>query len=138
ARVTRPTHRDPVPDSRAGPVQGTSKVLSRPAAHRDGADGSGRDHRRPGLTARARGQRRRRPALKTISIRRPSVRTALLVAALVAGVTGSVVAPASPAAANVPGLTQVTVTSPVSAAGKTVTATCPFGTRVINAGGYLT
>lgn len=75
--------------------------------------------------------------MKTI-IRRPAIRAALLISALVAAVTGSVVAGAVPADATVPGLTRVTVTSPSNAVNKSVTATCPFGTRVINAGGYIT
>src|SRR5690349_21972478 len=69
--------------------------------------------------------------------RRPASRVALLAVGLAAGATAVVAGPAAPAAASVPGIQVVTVPSASNSTDKTVTARCPAGKKVIDAGGYI-
>jgi len=69
--------------------------------------------------------------------RRPVSRVGLLTLAIVAGTAGSLAGPAAPAAASVPGLKVVDVQSAWTSDDKTVTARCPAGKKVIDAGGSI-
>lgn len=69
----------------------------------------------------------------------PPRRWAALAVAVVAGLGGGLLTGASPAAASVPGLEAVDATLVASSnRSQSVTVDCPPGTKLINAGGYIT
>ena len=69
----------------------------------------------------------------------PSRRWSRLTVAVIAGLGGGLLTGVGPAAAAVPGLVSVDATlNPSSSQSQSVTVACPAGTKLINAGGYIT